>query len=110
MISADEWQHVAGTYDGKDRTLIVYHNAEKVSEVVEGEGSARDTAEPLLLGTLNNQMHCNDGVMDDDALFDAALTADEIAEISGVGLQQAVLAVSASGKLAVTWGAVRNKY
>ena len=110
VLSADEWQHVAGTYDGREMTLIVYHNAEKVGEVVGGDGGAADTAEPLLLGTMGDQMHWYAGVMDDAAMFDTALTADEIAEIYQLGLKHAVLAVSASGKLAVTWGAVKDEY
>ena len=113
VLSPGEWQHIAGTFESKTRTVIVYYNTEDVTaSVTDAGGGLIDGPSPLLLCYYSDAVNFFEGEVeiDDAAIFDTALDADEIAKIYRVGLQQAVLAVSTSGKLAVTWGDVKNKY
>ena len=49
------------------------------------------------------------GMIDEVAVFNVALTVDEIEEIMNEGLEKAlgITAVFSSGKLATTWGSVK---
>ena len=53
-------------------------------------------------------VHWMEGVFSDAAIFDEALTEEEIQDIMNNGLQVAVLAVSEAGKLTTTWGAIKS--
>ena len=48
------------------------------------------------------------GLMDEVAIFDAALSEEEIQDVMNNGLGADVLAVSHSGKLATAWGRIKN--
>ena len=113
VIIPGEWQHVAGTYDGggKTRKSVVYHNGEEVlDDIKDSGGNLKDGPGSLFLGCFNATGNWFVGEIDEAAVFDTVLDADEIAEIYRLGLRRAVLDVSASGKLAVTWGNIKNKY
>jgi hypothetical protein len=110
IISPDKWQHLAGTYDSKTRQAVVYYNGEEITaKVDDAGGDLKDGPTPLLLGYYADTAHWYKGAMDDIAIFDTALSAGEIAKIYKAGLQRSVLVVYVYGKLAVTWGAVKNK-
>ena len=49
---------------------------------------------------------CFDGIIDEAALYDVTLTADDVNTIMG-GWNN-ILAVSASGKLATTWADIKD--
>ena len=53
-------------------------------------------------------VHWMMGTLDEAAIFDEALSEEEIQNIMDSGLQAAVLAVSSSGRLATTWGSMKN--
>jgi len=112
VLSEGEWQHIAGTYDSKTRDAVVYHNGKDVTEeVTDAGGGLIDGPSPLFLGYYSDTApNLFKGAMDDAAIFDTVLDADEIAKIYRLGLEKSILAVSASGKLAVTWGDVKNKH
>ena len=111
VITTGEWQHIAGTWDSKTRKAVIYRNGVDASDApVDEGGDLIDDEAPLLIGCYDASDHWFAGEMDEVAIFDTALDADEIAKIYREGLQQAVFAVSASGKLAVTWGDVKSKY
>jgi hypothetical protein len=52
------------------------------------------------------------GVLDEVAIFNKALSADDIKKIMDNGLEKAtgMAAVKSTGKLAATWGGIKDQY
>ncbi len=63
------------------------------------------TDNPVWIGNDGYQQHFN-GLLDEVAIFSAALTVDEIEDIM-VSSLATVLAVDSIGKSAVTWGHIK---
>jgi arabinan endo-1,5-alpha-L-arabinosidase len=103
-VANDEWHYLVATYDGSE--LIAY-----VDGVVAGQrGAAGDPntcACPFFIGS---QPPAGGGpavgAIDEVAVYNHALDEDEVADTME-GLQS--LAVSASGKLATRWGALKSR-
>ena len=104
-IAADgKWHHVAATYDGK--ALRAYMDG-----VLEGETQTDippdHNTEPVRIGRWGAPRgDFMEGMIDEVAIFSEALTEDEIQDIT-MNLRDA-LAVEASGKLTVKWGALKQ--
>ena len=64
------------------------------------------TDNPVWIGNDGYQQHFN-GLIDEVAIFNMALTVDEIKRIIKQGLSE-VLAASPQGKIALTWGRIKN--
>ena len=105
----DTWTHFAAAYNSADGKLLTYVNGELIgqSDRVGNPGPGDD---PVTIG------HWNDGsnfvgVIDEVAIFNVALGAEDILEIATNGLQ-GLLAGSASvqpaDKLASTWGDLKK--
>jgi hypothetical protein len=108
-LTADEWIHVAGTYDGADLTLWI--DGEKAGEGKDPQKRALNPSnKSLSFGVRGDtkDIHWMQGIIDEAAIFDEALSQNEIKNIMDNGLQSAVLAVSSSGKLATAWGRVKS--
>jgi len=103
------WTHFAAAYDKAEGMLRTFVNGELITETGRaGDPSLGDA--PVTIG------HWGDGsnfvgVIDEVAIFDVALGAEDILEIATNGLQ-ALLAGSASvepaGKLTITWGDLKK--
>ena len=105
-IITGEWFHVAGTYDGEK--LIAYQNGEVVNEVDHsgdinaGEGILRFAAR-----TDNDGGKFN-GMIDEIAIFDEALTQAEIQNMMNNGITSAA-AVEPVRKVTTTWAAIKAR-
>ena len=105
-IITGEWFHIAGTYDGEK--LIAYQNGEVVNEVghsediVAGEGVLRFAAR-----TDNDGGRFN-GIIDEIAIFDEALTQAQIQDFMNNGLMPGA-AIEPMHKLTTTWAAIRAR-
>lgn len=105
-IITGEWFHVAGTYDGEK--LIAYQNGEVVNEIDHsgdinaGEGIVRFAAR-----TDNDGGRFN-GMIDEIAIFDEALTQAEIQNMMNNGIIPGA-AVEPMHKLTTTWAAIRTR-
>ena len=102
----DTWQHVAGVYDGSD--MMFYVDGELLIELPHDKGIA-DTDARVFLGSCCPNAGFP-GALDELALFNVALSEDEIQDIMDNGLEEAtgVLgAVSPADKLATTWGQIK---
>lgn len=102
-----EFAHVAATYDGA--TMKIYVDAELD---VEQDRLAQNTdlVTPVLIGaryTSGAPSSFFSGVLDEVALFNVALTEEQIEEAMA-GLSPN-LAVSAFGKMACTWGEIKGR-
>jgi len=101
----EEWVHYAATYDGS--TMIVFQNGEEIVQT----GANKEinvTDNPLWIGNDGYQQHFN-GILDEVAIFDVALSVNEIQNLMDTGIA-GVLAVSPSDKMALTWGNIKTDY
>ena len=84
-IEADTWYHMALTYDGTAATL--YLNGENVSSNP-GQGEIMYDDQPVRIGVHSNDTGSPfDGFIDEVALFDVALAAEDIEAIMNSGLE-----------------------
>ena len=100
------WTHVAVevTEQGDVDTVQLYINGEP--EGVPEARSIEYCEGDFLIGRHKNGSNPWLGDIDDMVIVRKALSPDELKELMNIGIAQ-VLAVQASGKLAVTWGTVR---
>ncbi|MFN0054700.1 MAG: putative Ig domain-containing protein, partial [Planctomycetales bacterium] len=76
IIPLDTWSHVVGTYDGRHLRLFV--NGVLTGEAPYNEAIAHSTA-PLRIGSGAGDFHWN-GDLDEVAIYDSALSADQVLE------------------------------
>jgi len=102
----DTWYHYAGTYDGSDVKAYI-DGVEMASGAL--SGAIADSGEDVHIGMRPGGDRLK-GILDEVAIFNKALTQDEIKDIMAKGLSEALgmAAVSPSGKLAATWGQIKK--
>jgi hypothetical protein len=104
-VPLEEWTHVAATYDGANAVLYINGEIDKEEPQT---GALLTTDNPVYIGASQFwDPRFFDGLMDDAALFNVALTQDEIKSLMENGLS-ATLAVSSAGKLVTTWAQMKN--
>ena len=107
-VQKDTWLYMTATYDGKD-TLTIYENGVEIaSEGGKGKPAPRDNAPVNIGGWENNTSETLNGILYEVALFEVALTEDDINDLMEKGLET-VLAVEPSGKLATTWADIKSQ-
>jgi hypothetical protein len=100
-----QWEHLAVTYDGS-RCRIYLNGAE-----VDGFDANVDItagAGTVIIGCLSSQSRYYSGLVDEVAIFDPALEADDINLIMSMGIIGA-FPVSPAGRLATTWSHVKSQ-
>lgn len=107
-VTDDEWRHIAATYDKTLERLYV----DGVLDVQIGFTDIPDTTPgPLGIGSGGTKGDVGPviGVIDEVAVFNVALTEDDINDIMNSGLEMAlgITAVSSAGKLALTWAKIK---
>ena len=102
-----DWQFVAFTYDGSD--VIIYENGVQVGSTASA-GTIDISDGPLVIGKYYSNSYTFNGIIDETAVFNAALTEDDISDIMGNGLASltGVAAVYPSDKLTTTWGRIKR--
>jgi len=110
-IVDEEWRHVAVTYNMED--LLTYVDGVSFAEIGLGEEGGIDPLQndaPVTFGVTNtNGGEPAQGMIDEVAIFNDALSEADVLNIMRNGIQQAVLSVEPSEKLAVTWGSIRRE-
>ena len=105
-LDDDQWHYVVGVFDSKSRTLKVYTDGalEKESKT---DGTAPGVNEQDLHIGYNGFQgdHRFNGIIDEVRIYDRALNEDEINEIMA---SKGALAVDATDKLAIKWGALKS--
>jgi len=100
------WYHIAGINNRKENKAAIYVNGVKENEKAI-DYDVMVTPKPLWIGNLGDHtLHFN-GIIDDLAIFNVALTEDEIKDIMRKGLRF-ITAVSPAGKLATVWGIIKR--
>ncbi len=78
-LIAGQWYHVAGIYDSSAGKLRLYLNGVLVSEVT-ATGTSSDGNSPFYIGR-NDEGNYFDGIIDDVAIFNRALTDAEVSTL-----------------------------
>ena len=103
-VKAKEWSHVAVVWDGKQANF--YINGKKDTKVIAQKGPGRSNKNGVRIG--GEDAGCCprffQGRVDEVALANYALSEDELQKLIKEGL-----AVSAKGKLAITWGQIKSR-
>ena len=105
----EEWSFVALTYDGE--TLALYVDGETVADSDVGKPDltkAHDGGSIWLTRWKGGAGWDFNGVLDEVAIFNTALTEDDLNTIMTTGLEKA-LSVSATDKLTTTWGNIKDR-
>ena len=119
LLTDDVWHHVVGLW--KQPSLLVYTDGRKGQDkCFDGDSPNGDdpcnalpdlkaAGDPFIIATRPNDTGNFNGLIDDVALLDRALSEDEIKTIMDDGLEAGALAVSPQGKAATTWGALKSR-
>ena len=83
-VSAGTWYHAVGVYDGSTMKLYI-NGASDATPVSYSSGIHNNTA-PFTIGCRNGNAQFFDGQIDEVAVFNRALTADEVTSIYEKGL------------------------
>ena len=102
-IKQGEWTHIAGTYDGK--VLSLYINGE-LDTTANMTGKIGRPGNALGLGKYSTETYI--GGLDEIFLFNRALSQKEINDLMK-GYKSALATISASGKLASSWGDIKAR-
>jgi hypothetical protein len=104
-LKDDQWHHIAGTWDGK--VISVYTDAELSVSVDCAGGPLQTNNKSVYIGARNGNDRLLKGVVDEVRIYNRALSEAEIkTDMETLG----GLSVSSSGKLAVSWGKVKQMY
>ena len=110
-IQAEQWYHIAGTYDMG--TLTIYVDGTLEAEEAFGSEPVVNT-EPLAIGAYSGGIDwgASGVIIDEVGVFNSALSADEVKDIMTKGLGEAtgMAAVSSAGKSATAWGRIKVHY
>jgi hypothetical protein len=104
-LQKSKWYHLAGTNNREENKATIYLDGVKENEK-DIDYDVMVTPKPLWIGNLGDHTLHFDGIIDDFAIFNVALTESEINNIMTKGLRM-VTAVSPAGKLATAWGKIK---
>jgi hypothetical protein len=108
--ATDEWKHLVLTYDGPTTTMRGYVDGAMVGEQTESPGTVGEST--LVIGA--GRDHGGDhppfefftGLIDDVAIYSRVLDQADLDALAGGGV---ITAVEPCGKLATTWGGLREQ-
>ena len=118
-LTDDVWHHVVGLW--KQPSLLVYTDGRKGQDkCFDGDSPNGDdpcnalpdlkaAGDPFIIATRPNDTGNFNGLIDEVALLDRALSEDEIRTIMDDGLEAGALAVSPQGKATTTWAALKSR-
>ncbi len=104
-IELDVWIHAVVTWDGA--TMRIYKNAVEVGSLAKAGELTVDPGVDMAIGNQPDGAENRpfDGIIDDVAIWNRALTQGEIAEVMTDGVPAAV---EPGGKLTTIWGAIKH--
>ncbi|HND54799.1 MAG TPA: LamG domain-containing protein, partial [Pirellulaceae bacterium] len=85
IITTDDWQHVAGVFDGATGAMTIYVNGTPVASHVTSDSTAIDhigpTSSPIRIGKAGDGSNSFHGLIDEVGYFQSALTSAQVARI-----------------------------
>jgi hypothetical protein len=110
-LKANEWMHVAATYDGEN--IKTWINGKVAGEAKAAKRDLNPSNKSLSIGVRGDtkDVHWMTGVLDEIAVFDEALTEKELKAIidNPKGLAGVYLAVEPAAKLTTAWGKIKMR-
>ncbi len=111
-MTAGEWHHLAGTYDGK--RVKFYVDGKLVGTGPQDiSGDVLDNAAAFTMAkSIANNVDFFEGIVDEVAVFKVALGEEDIKSIMTSGLTKAIAgesAVSSGGKLSANWASIKTR-
>lgn len=109
VLELNKWHHVAGVSDGQQVKLYV--DGQFIGASPSAAPINKMVDEPLTIGcgyANGSRASFLNGAVDEVAIFNRALSDDEVKELME-GLGQLVYPVDPRSKLAVTWGEVKSR-
>ena len=104
-VTDGSWHHVAATYAKPDFKLYIDGEVD-AEEAPDAYPETNDS--PLFIGGCDIGGYWMTGAIDEVALYDRALSKEEIAELMEVGMAS-VTPVEPAGKLVTTWSQIKAK-
>ncbi len=104
-VTDGTWHHVAATYEKPDFKLYIDG---EVDAMVSPNADPETNNSPLYIGGCDIGNYFMTGTIDEVALYDRALSMDEIAELIDDGIAS-VTPVEPGGKLVTTWSQIKAK-
>lgn len=104
VIVQGEWQHLAVTY--KPGEWIFYHNGEALDINEGATTNLVPDGKPVLVGDERPMDRLFQGKIDEVAIFNRALTEEEVNLIMG-SIEQ-IMTVEPLGKIAITWADIKQ--
>ena len=102
-VNDGEWHHIVGVKDGNEVRIYIDGEADGAAPAVDATYGEND--QPLVFMVHFDRWF--PGMIDEVAIFNRALTENEIEQVMD-GLAPNVLSVEPVGKLAVTWGGLKE--
>jgi hypothetical protein len=103
VVKYGEWHHLAGTYDGKELKVFIDGKVDKAQNQA---GDIVATTAPLRWSNDCCGGRMLEGILDELAILNRALDETEMTKMME-GILTA-LAINPTGKLAVSWGSVKD--
>ena len=98
LLPTDEWAHVVAVRDLAKDSLFLYINGLEIGQKLDATERNIASSLPLIIGNNQNQNHQFDGMIDELMMYDKALTAEEIANIT-VSFGLDILVLSSNNNL-----------
>jgi hypothetical protein len=104
-----DWHHIVGVWH--EGGQIVYIDGEVNAESGDTANFSAAGAGKLLIGGDTGDQGFAEGIIDDVAVFNVALSEDDVMDIMerGVGMAAGILSVSPKGRLASVWADIKTK-
>ena len=96
---------MTATYDGKN-TIRIYENGKEIGQADVGKPPPQDTSEVHIAGWQGNTSELLDGLLDEVAVFNVALSPDDMKDLMKKG-SKGILDVAALNKLATSWADIK---
>lgn len=108
-----EWHHLVAVFPAgetsTDKFKIYFDGALKSCKDIQATQTLNTSSKPMAIGVLPDpRVYFFNGAIDEVAIFDIELSAEDIKGITTGGILNAS-AVSASGKLTASWGSIKDK-
>jgi hypothetical protein len=104
-----EWHHTCGTWTVADGVKVYVDGVEVTQGAADAAKEACDGSASIFLGHREDGQFLN-AVIDEVAMWERALTVDEVKANMDGALSSSEVAVEPTGKLATTWANVRRSY
>ena len=102
-----EWVYMTATYDGKN-SIRIYENGKEIGQADVGKPPPQDTSEVHIAGWQGNTSELLDGLLDEVAVFNVALSPEDMKDLMKKGFK-GILDVAALNKLATSWADIKSQ-